>query len=510
MAKNIQPKKYTTLSDIDHVLLRPEVHIGSTEPMEHMEYVVDENFTTISEKPVMISEALVRIFVEVLANAVDNISRSKGSPGQSPLTPCKSIKVEIDEDGRTMVYNDGQVIKVSKDENDGIEIDGKKYSLYNHELVFGHLRSSSNYDDTVTRETSGKNGLGVKCTNILSKSFKVIGVDPENRKKLVQEWTNNMKVTNGPTVSSCTAKVGYTEVTYYPDFPRFGQSGAQFYSGDAMGIFRKHVLDVAMLASPEGVSVYFNGKKLPIKKFSDYTKLFQMEKESVSITEEGGSSEVTIAFLGRPEGSSGGSGNGGDGRKKRPISFVNGLFTKDGGQHVDGWTKPFFAGLLVALNKPTRGKDKELKELKVSQKDLTPHFRFFVRSTVDKPKFDCQNKNMLKSPSLKYTVPDKVISKVCKWASVQELKGNILERMLKGKDTNVIKTLNDKKRRPKVSVKEYDPANNAGTSRSENCTLIVCEGLSAKTYAVAGINTGVSFDNQAVKRCSKMQLSLIS
>jgi DNA topoisomerase-2 len=472
MANNIQ-KKYVTLSDIDHVLLRPEVNIGSTEPVEHLEYIVDENFTTITEKTVIISEALVRIFVEVLANAVDNIQRSKNSS-----TPCKCIKIEIDEDGRTMVHNDGQIIKITKDENDGVEIEGKKCLVYNHELVFGHLRSGSNYDDTIVRETSGKNGIGVKCTNILSSSFKVIGVDPENRKKLIQEWTNNMKNTAGPIVSSSSVKVGYTEIIYYPDFSKLGSKNK--YSSDAIGIFRKHVLDVAMLASSEGVSVYFNNKKLPIKKFSDYTKFFKEdvnEKEIVSISEEDKSSEVTIIFV------------KGEGMKKRPISFVNGLFTKDGGQHVDGWTKPFFANLLAALNKPSRGKDKDLK---MTQKDVVPYFRFFVRSTVDKPQFDCQNKNRLKFPNLKYTIPDKVISKVCKWSSVQELKEKIHEKMVAGKNLNIIKTLNDKKRRPKVSVKEYDPANNAGTSRSSKCILIVCEGLSAKTYAVAGINTGVS------------------
>lgn len=491
MDKKQSAKKYTTLSDIDHVLLRPEVHIGSIEPMEHMEYVVDEEFTTISEKSVVISEALVRVFVEVLANAVDNIHRSKDTD-----TPCKSIKVEIDEDGRTMVHNDGQIIKITKEENDGIEVDGKKCSVYNHELVFGHLRSSSNYDDTITRETSGKNGIGVKCTNILSTSFKVTGVDPENKKKLVQEWTNNMKSTSGPKVSSSTAKTGYTEVTYYPDFSRFSTQNnnkgkneeskeeGKKYSTDAIGIFRKHVLDVAMVASSQGVSVYFNGKKLPIKKFSDYTKLFKMDKETVSITED--TSEVTIAFVS-------------EGYKKRPISFVNGLFTKDGGQHVDGWSKTFFASLLSVLNKPTRGAS-DYKDLKLTQKDITPYFRFFVKATVDKPKFDCQNKNMLKSPVLKYAIQDKVILKVSKWASVQELKNSAFEKLLKGKDTNIIKTLNDKKRRPKVSVKEYDPANKAGTKQhSTNCTLIVCEGLSAKTYAVAGINTGVSFNGVTKK-----------
>ncbi len=473
MATSNHKKQYTTLSDIDHVLLRPEVIIGSTVPMEQTEYVVDENFSEILEKQVFVSEALIRIFVEVLANAVDNIHRSKGSS-----TPCKSIKIKIEDDGTTMIHNDGQVIKISKEENDGIEINGKKCSVYNHELVFGHLRSSSNYDDTVVRQTSGKNGLGVKCTNILSKSFKVIGVDPENKKKFVQEWTNNMKETSGPKVTMSSLKTGYTEVIYCPDFERLGN-----FSSDIIGIFRKHVLDVAMLASSEGVSVYFNDKKLPIKKFSDYTKLFKLEKESVSITEEDGSSEVTIAFVER------------DGKKK-PISFVNGLFTKHGGQHVDGWTKPFFANLLSVLNKPS----KTYKDLKLSLKDVTPYFRFFVKSTVDKPQFDCQNKNMLKSPCLKYTIPDKIITKVCKWTSVQELKQSSFEKLLKGKDNNIIKTLNDKKRRPKVSVKEYDPANKAGTTLSEKCTLIVCEGLSAKTYAVAGISTGISFTGTDTKK----------
>ncbi len=36
--------------------------------------------------------------------------------------------------------------------------------------------------------------------------FKVIGVDPENKKKFVQEWTNNMKETSGPKVTMSSFK----------------------------------------------------------------------------------------------------------------------------------------------------------------------------------------------------------------------------------------------------------------------------------------------------------------
>ncbi len=56
---------------------------------------------------------------------------------------------------------------------------------------------------------------------------------------------------------------------------------------------------------------------------------------------------------------------------------------------VDGWTKPFFANLLSVLNKPS----KTYKDLKLSLKTTSHHILdFFVKSTVDKPQFDCQIK----------------------------------------------------------------------------------------------------------------------
>ena len=49
------------------------------------------------------SPAMIRIFVEVLSNAIDNVERSKGTS-----TPCTMIKVCIDkESGKTSVWNNG-------------------------------------------------------------------------------------------------------------------------------------------------------------------------------------------------------------------------------------------------------------------------------------------------------------------------------------------------------------------------------------------------------------------
>ena len=54
-------------------------------------------------------------------------------------------------------------------------------------MVFGHLLTSSNYDDNEVRMTGGRNGYGAKLTNIFSSSFifpnpvKIAGSSPKQR-----------------------------------------------------------------------------------------------------------------------------------------------------------------------------------------------------------------------------------------------------------------------------------------------------------------------------------------
>jgi len=49
----------------------------------------------------------------------------------------------------------------------------KEHKVLVPELIFGHLLTSSNYDDSVKKVTGGRNGYGAKLTNIFSKSFQV-------------------------------------------------------------------------------------------------------------------------------------------------------------------------------------------------------------------------------------------------------------------------------------------------------------------------------------------------
>ncbi len=54
--------------------------------------------------------------------------------------------------------------------------------MYVPEMVFGHLLTSSNYDDLEKKVTGGRNGYGAKLTNIYSKKFIVETADSEKLK----------------------------------------------------------------------------------------------------------------------------------------------------------------------------------------------------------------------------------------------------------------------------------------------------------------------------------------
>ena len=66
------------------------------------------------------------------------------------------------------------------------------HKVYVAELIFGHLLTSSNYDDAIKKMTGGRNGFGAKLTNIFSKEFIVETVDKKAKKKLRISWLDNM------------------------------------------------------------------------------------------------------------------------------------------------------------------------------------------------------------------------------------------------------------------------------------------------------------------------------
>ena len=70
-----------------------------------------------------------------------------------------------------------------------------------------------------------------------------------------------------------------------------------------------------------------------------------------------------------------------------------------------------------------------------------------------------------------------------------------IEDLLRAKEMMVLRKT--ERKRTAVKIDGLDPANNAGGKFSKDCSLFVCEGLSAKTYVVAGIDTGPLWETRS-------------
>lgn len=66
-----------------------------------------------------------------------------------------------------------------------VEIHAKEL-VYVPEMIFGHLLTSSNYNDSEKKTTGGRNGYGAKLANIFSTQFVIETADGERRKKYKQ------------------------------------------------------------------------------------------------------------------------------------------------------------------------------------------------------------------------------------------------------------------------------------------------------------------------------------
>ena len=140
-----------------HILDRPDSYIGSitNTTEERFVYTKDvNNEVKIVKKVVEYNPGMIKIFDEILVNAIDHSVRDK---------TVNMIKVNIDKkSGMISVYNNGKGVPVVKH---------KEYGIYIPELIFGNLLTSSNYDDTQKRIVGGRNGLGSKVVGIFSSLF---------------------------------------------------------------------------------------------------------------------------------------------------------------------------------------------------------------------------------------------------------------------------------------------------------------------------------------------------
>ena len=166
-------KTYQKKTQLEHILLRPDTYIGTTEKITEKMWVIDEKTKKMVNKEITYVPGLYKIFDEILVNAVDNITRD---------LRMNTIKVNITPK-RISIYNNGKGIPIKIHNT---------YNIYVPELIFGHLLTSSNYNDNEKKITGGRNGFGAKLTNVFSKLFIVETADKKVKKKFKIEYSDNM------------------------------------------------------------------------------------------------------------------------------------------------------------------------------------------------------------------------------------------------------------------------------------------------------------------------------
>ena len=118
---------------------------------------------------------LYKIFDEILVNAADNKQRDAS---------MSALRVTIDAATNTLsVWNNGRGVPVTMH---------KEHKVYVPELIFGHLLTSSNYDDDERKVTGGRNGYGAKLANIFSTHFVVETADGTRLRRFKQTFSDNM------------------------------------------------------------------------------------------------------------------------------------------------------------------------------------------------------------------------------------------------------------------------------------------------------------------------------
>tara|TARA_B110000208_G_scaffold192009_1_gene261748 strand:+ start:4132 stop:7440 length:3309 start_codon:yes stop_codon:yes gene_type:complete len=451
MSKKIEDK-YQKKSQLEHIIDLPDTYIGSIEKGEVDLWVHDGE--TMVKKNINITLGLYKIFDEVLVNAIDHWVRCANNTGNLKVTIMKiTIKPKT---GEIIVYNNGEGIDVVKHP---IE------KVYVPEMIFGHLLTSTNYDKTEKKITGGKNGYGAKLTNIFSKKFVVETVDSIRKLKYIQTFKNNMNRKCKPRITACNDEP-YTKISFIPDFEKFNMTGLD---EDIISLFRKRVYDTAAIT--KGVSVSFNNKKITTKTFEKYVDLYIGTKKEYPRLYENVNDRWEIVASVSPD------------DKFEQLSFVNGIYTFKGGKHVD-----YVARYICRkLQKFAETKGIKRKKMKLKQSVIQDNLMIFIRSTIENPSFDSQTKEYLTTIPSKFgstiELSDKFIEKLAKMG--------VLEKAMKlseYKEDSKLSKMDGKKKSTLRGIPKLDDANWAGTKKADQCTLILTEGDSAKSFAIAGLS----------------------
>ncbi len=448
-------EKYQKKTDKQHILDNPDTYIGSIENVDLSGWIYKDN--KILNENIMLIPGLYKLFDEGIVNCRDHVIRmnQKIKSGIANCLPVSYIDITINDDDSITMINDGNGIDIEKH---------PEYNIWIPEMIFGHLRTSTNYDKNEKKIVGGKNGFGFKLVLIWSEWGYIETIDHVRKLKYTQEFKNNLNEICEPKITKCITKP-YTKITFKPDYKRFGLPKL---TQDIKNLLIRRVYDVAGITD-KNIKVKLNSNLISIKNFTQYIDLYIGNKEETKRCYEiDNNDRWEYAVCLSPS------------HEFQQISFVNGIHTSKGGKHVDYILNQITKKMVTYIEKK--------KKITVTHNSIKEQLMLFIRCDIENPAFDSQTKDYMNTPSSKFgsttIVSDKFIEKLSKIGvlegacAITHVKENKNAKKSDGSKTKTIKGI------PKLI-----DANWAGTSKSNECIIILCEGDSAKAGIVSGLSS---------------------
>lgn len=439
MTKTIE-QKYKELSEQEHVLLRPGMYVGSVKPELSTRFVFDYKEQMMVQKEVEYVPAILKLIDEIISNSTDEYRR----PDNIGLT---QISVTVMKDN-TIVIEDNGGIPVVKHKEAGIMVP---------QLIFGRMRTSSNYNDDEDRSGLGTNGVGSSLTNIFSSYFGVMTDD--GKKRWLGNWKNNMSEFYDEEIEKSSKKNHGTRITFHLDFSRF--EGIDKFDRTFKDIILTRCINAA--AANPGLKVTYKDVDVcgeyKFDNFKDYIDLYRNYvtlKDCIEMKDE--HKHVYVY----PDGAIN-------------IGFVNGGICNKG-THVKALHQIINTTVCDFLKK----KDK----IDLLPRQVDGNYSMFCDLTISNPSYDSQTKECLITPvekfykdeNIKFELPNKFLDSVVKSEIIDNVR-DWYKKKCEAEDQRAIRKIN---REISKGLKRPDKFITCTSKKKQEKQLWIFEGDSAK------------------------------
>lgn len=436
-------QKYKTVSELDHILLRSGMYIGSTKEEDKTMFVYNSETELIEQQETKYVPGLLKIIDEVISNSCDEYRR-KDNLGLTELS------VTITKDGKINIKDNGGIPVVKH----------KEVGCYLPEFIFGMLRTSSNYNDDEDRTGIGTNGLGIKIANIFSTEFSVKTADKENEIEI--KWEDNMKTVIDHGIPQQSSK-HYTNIKFNIDFSKFEINEL---SDEFIDIIEKRCIDAA--AANLGLKVKFiykdkdNGRESEwkFKTFDQYIDLYNKFIDTEDVIKFSDEMKQVWVYP---------SGN-------INIGFVNGAECSKG-THIKA--------VRTEVNNKLSEYVSKKEKIDVTPRQIDNKYSMFICINVINPAYNSQTKEELTTPIEKFsrdenfvfTVPDQFLNKICR-SEIIDIILDWYKQKSEAEDKAQIRKLNKAAGKKLLRSDKFIDCN---SKKREEKVLYVYEGDSAKS-----------------------------